>query len=94
MTTIIIFLSLAIFFVLLLLIEEYCSVAPPDTWKCHLFFEDKWPAISDDEFVKRCKPGTRREVALKVRRIVSEQLGIPYDHIYPEQHFVNDLGCG
>ena len=56
-------------------------------------FAKKWPPISDKEFVLRCKPGTNPETALKVRRIVSEQLGIPYDHVYPEQHFVNDLGC-
>ena len=56
-------------------------------------FLDKWPAIDDDEFLRRCSPGTSRETAIKVRRIVSEQLGIPYAHVYPEQHFVNDLGC-
>ena len=52
-----------------------------------------WPAIDDDEFVRRCAPGTRRETALTVRRIVAEQLGIPYDHVYPEQSFVEDLGA-
>ena len=57
-------------------------------------FEKEWPAISDDEFVRRCPPGTRREVALKVRAIVSERLGLPYEHIYPGQNFVEDLGCG
>jgi hypothetical protein len=66
-------------------------------WACPAIngtaFKKKWPAISDDEFVKRCAPGTRRETALKVRRIVSKQLGLPYDHIYPEQNFVNDLEC-
>lgn len=56
-------------------------------------FKERWPAISDDEFVARCTPGTRRTTALKVRRIVSEQLGIPYEHIYPEQHFFDDLDC-
>lgn len=54
---------------------------------------DKWPPIDDDEFMDRCKPGTNREIALKVRRIVSEQLGIEYDRVYPEQNFVDDLGC-
>ena len=56
-------------------------------------FEKKWPAITEDEFMRRCPPGTDRSIALRVRRIVSEQLGIPYDHVYPEQNFVNDLGC-
>ena len=55
--------------------------------------QEKWPAIDDDEFVRRCPPGTRRETALKVRRIISEQLGVPYENIYPEQSFANDLGA-
>lgn len=49
--------------------------------------------ISDDEFMRRCKPGTSREVALKVRRIVSDQLGIPYESVYPEHRLVEDLGA-
>ena len=54
-------------------------------------FTDKWPAIDDDEFVSRCTPGTRRDTALGVRRIVSDQLSIPYEHIHPEQSFVDDF---
>ncbi len=53
----------------------------------------RWPPIDDDEFLRRCRPGTDRETALRVRRIVSEQLGVPYEQIYPEQNFVKDLGC-
>ncbi len=56
-------------------------------------FAQKWPPISDEEFLARCPPGVDRDRALKVRRIVSEQLGLPYESIYPEQHFVNDLDC-
>ncbi len=56
-------------------------------------FNERWPPISDDEFLARCSPGTTRETALRVRRIISEQLGVPYDQIYPEQDFVNDLYC-
>lgn len=55
--------------------------------------KDKWPPISEDEFIRRCSPGVNRERALKVRRIISEQLGVDYDRIYPEQRFVEDLGC-
>ncbi|QDU76494.1 acyl carrier protein [Bremerella volcania] len=54
---------------------------------------DKWPPISDDEFIARCSPGVDRQRALKVRRIVSEQLGVDYDRVYPEQRFVEDLGA-
>lgn len=56
-------------------------------------FKEKWPPISEDEFIRRCSPGGNRERALKVRRIISEQLGIDYDRVYPEQEFVKDLGC-
>ena len=54
---------------------------------------EAWPPISDEEFLRRCSPGVRPEVALGVRRIVSEQLGVDYDRIYPEHYFVRDLGC-
>ena len=58
-----------------------------------LRFEHQWPTISDDEFVAACSPGTSRDTALRVRRIIAEQLGVPYERIYPDQHFVDDLDC-
>ena len=54
-------------------------------------FNKRWPPISDDEFIARCHSGVNRDVALRVRQIVSEQLGVPYDQIYPEQNFADDL---
>ncbi|TWU55341.1 acyl carrier protein [Rubripirellula reticaptiva] len=54
---------------------------------------DLWPPISEDEFIRRCSPGVDRGRALKVRRIISEQLGVDYDRVYPGQRFVEDLGC-
>ena len=56
-------------------------------------FWRRWPPISEDEFVAKCSPGTNRERALKVRRIISEQLGLPYERIHPDQRFVEDLDC-
>jgi hypothetical protein len=56
-------------------------------------FNDKFPPIDDDAFVRRCGPGVSRDTALRVRRIISEQLGIEYERIYPEQRFVDDLQC-
>ena len=56
-------------------------------------FEKRFPPISDEEFMARCAPGTRPEIALKVRRIVAEQMGVEYERIYPESSFVNDLGA-
>jgi hypothetical protein len=56
-------------------------------------FEARFPPISDAEFVARCTPGTRPEVALKVRRIVADTLGVEYERIYPSSRFVEDLGA-
>jgi len=56
-------------------------------------FEKEWPSIDEDEFFRRCSPGTNRQTALKTRKIIAEQLGVPYDQVYPEQRFVEDLGC-
>ena len=49
--------------------------------------------ISDDEFMAKCDPGTSRDVALGVRRVISESLGVPYESIYPEHRLVEDLGA-
>ena len=56
-------------------------------------FNDRFPPISDDEFVRRCGPDVHRDIAIRVRRIVADQLGIEYERVYPEQSFVGDLGC-
>lgn len=52
-----------------------------------------WPPISDDEFMAKCSPGVSRDTALRVRKIVSEQLGVDYERVHPDQEFVRDLGC-
>jgi hypothetical protein len=57
-------------------------------------FETRFPPISDAEFIARCAPGVRPEVALKVRRIVADNLGIQYERIHPSSRFVQDLGTG
>lgn len=57
-------------------------------------FVERFPPISDEEFVARCTPGTNPEVALKVRRIVSDSLGVEYERIYPSSRFIEDLGGG
>jgi len=56
-------------------------------------FLERFPPISDAEFLAMCPRGTNRAVALKVRRIVADQLGVEYERIYPSSSFVNDLGC-
>ena len=52
----------------------------------------KFPPISDDEFLARCSPGTNPQIALKVRKIVAESLGIKYEQIYPLASFMGDFG--
>lgn len=94
MTVVLFLLAMLVVFLLLRMLDFFA-----EGWKLQfpfsdgMTFEERWPAISDDEFMQRCPKGTRRETALAVRRIVSEQLGLPYDHIHPDQNFVNDLGC-
>ncbi|QDU98488.1 acyl carrier protein [Lignipirellula cremea] len=56
-------------------------------------FDACWPPITDEEFLARCSPGVSRDTALRTRRIVAEQLGIPYDQVHPDQDFVHDLDC-
>lgn len=54
-------------------------------------FNRRFPPISDDEFLARCRPGVNRNTALRVRRIVAEQLGVAYDRVYPSSRFVEDF---
>ena len=56
-------------------------------------FDERFPPISDDEFVARCAPGTSRHVALTVRRIVAERLAVRYGQVHPSMSFVEDIGA-
>ncbi|HZZ71180.1 MAG TPA: hypothetical protein VFE24_02950 [Pirellulales bacterium] len=56
------------------------------------FFE-KFPPLDDAEFLRRCSPGVNPDVALRVRRIMSDQLGVEYCRVYPDPRLVEDLGC-
>lgn len=56
-------------------------------------FRQRFPPISDAEFLARCSPGTRPEVALRVRRMMAEQLGVEYDRVYPSSRLIEDLGA-
>lgn len=76
---------LVIFFIaIVVVLHNKCRIAK---------FNEQFPPIDDDEFVRRCRPGTNRDIALRVRRIISTQLDIEYERIYPEHRFVEDLGC-
>ena len=54
-------------------------------------FNERYPPMTDPEFIQRCSPGTDPEVAIKIRHILSDSLGIPVERIYPDQNF-SDLG--
>lgn len=56
-------------------------------------FEEQFPPRSDAEFVERCGPGTNAAVALKVRRLLSDCLGVDYERIHPSARIVQDLGA-
>jgi hypothetical protein len=56
-------------------------------------FNEKWPPITEEEFLAACRPGTDPAIALRVRKIVSEQLGVEYARLHPEMSFVKDLGA-
>jgi hypothetical protein len=54
-------------------------------------WEERFPPISDDEFMARMPHGTNREIALKVRRIVADVTVIEYERIHPDSSFARDL---
>ena len=56
-------------------------------------FSVEYPPISDDEFMARCEPGISRDTALRVRRVISDSLDVPYESVYPEHRLVEDLGA-
>ncbi len=56
-------------------------------------FEERFPPISDAEFLARCSPGIDPAVALKVRRLVAEHFAIEYERVYPSMTFVEDIGA-
>jgi len=59
----------------------------------HLSFLERFRPISDDEFLARCQPGTRRDAALGVRRILAEYLGVEYERNHPNAKLAADLGA-
>jgi len=56
-------------------------------------FKDRFPPISDIEFVARCTPGTDPTVALKVRKMLADSLGVEYERVYPSSRLIADLGA-
>lgn len=65
-------------------------------WACakrrQAAFENRFPPISDAEFLARCSPGTDPSVALRVRKVLSDCLYVEYEEIYPSSR-LKDLGA-
>jgi hypothetical protein len=56
-------------------------------------FEERFPPITDGEFLAKCTPGTDPARALKVRRIIADNLGVNYDRLHPSARFAEDIGA-
>jgi hypothetical protein len=56
-------------------------------------FEEKFPPLTDAEFLARCSTGIDPDVALRVRRIVADSLCVPYERLHPSARFNEDLGA-
>jgi len=75
--------------VIIAIVLVFCALSAKDRRQ----FRKRFPPISDAEFVARCTPGTDPTIALRVRRIVADNLGVEYDRIYPSMGFIDDLGA-
>jgi hypothetical protein len=60
-------------------------------WRAHRRFRERFPPISDAEFLARCKPDTNPVVALKVRRIIADALSIEHERVHPDARLLADL---
>jgi hypothetical protein len=54
-------------------------------------FRERFPPISEAEYIALCSPGINPIVALRVRRVLSECLCVEYDQIYPSARITKDL---
>ncbi|MBA4063609.1 MAG: hypothetical protein C0501_07830 [Isosphaera sp.] len=62
-------------------------------WLRERSFRERFPPISDAEFLARCRPGVDPVVALRVRRIVAAHFAVEYERVYPSTCFVEDIGA-
>jgi hypothetical protein len=55
-------------------------------------FLERFPPISDEEFLELCSPGVNPDIALRVRQMVAEAFGVNYYCVYPSTNFAEDIG--
>jgi hypothetical protein len=56
-------------------------------------FNKRFPALSDQEFIAKLDPGISPKIALKVRKVLSDALGVDYERIHPQASLIKDLGA-
>ena len=83
---------------LLIVIPLVCSYRKELPWARSLeqsmeAYRDTHPPISDEEFLKLCDPSISPEVALKVREVLADALGMRKEEIYPDARLIADLGA-
>jgi hypothetical protein len=81
--------SIIVYLPLIVVVVIFVGMAIRD----RIAFRERFPPISDAEFMALCPPGTSPDVALRVRRIVAEALAVEYDRIYPSSRLIEDLGA-
>jgi len=54
-------------------------------------FNERFPVLSDAEYLARCSPGTDPDIALRVRRTLAEAFGVEEERIYPSARLIKDL---
>jgi hypothetical protein len=74
----------------LLVLVVACTITG---WRMNRAFRENFPPITEAEFLARCTPGANPAVALRVRRIIADNLDIEYERIYPSSSFIEDLGA-
>jgi hypothetical protein len=74
----------------LLVLVVACTITG---WRANRAFREKFPPITEAEFLARCRPGTNPAIALRVRRIIADNLGVEYERTYPSSSFIEDLGA-
>jgi hypothetical protein len=62
-------------------------------WRERVAFRERFPPISDAEFLTRCRPGVDPDVALRIRRLVAEHFAIEYERVQPSMTFIEDIGA-
>jgi hypothetical protein len=59
----------------------------------HAAFQERFPAISDADFLARFRPGIDPVVALGIRRLVAKHFAIEYARVHPAMTFIGDIGA-